>query len=106
VDTVAFHRLHIGYPDGRTQSICLQVGKPELQPNSNWVCAVQVEGLSLEGGHFPNYGGSSWQALMVGLRFLHNLLWVEVRRGATLYSERGKYPISLAELFPFHKAES
>src|SRR5689334_20290216 len=103
VDLVASHQLRLKYPDGRAVAVGLRLFRPEEDASGNWVCTVEADGLVQ--GPLPCRATGPWAALVSGLRFLHDLLAVEARRGARFFwGRRGDYPIRLEELFPLARA--
>ena len=103
MEVIAEHKLLVLYPDGAAIPVCLRVGPLIPHPKGDWVCWVQAEGLRLWQGPTSLFGDGSWHALMVGLRFLQEMLAGEVRQGAVLHWENGEYPTSLEEVFVRHE---
>ena len=99
MDVIAEHRLEVHYPDGIVVSVCLRVGRPKPHSNGDYVCPVQAEGLRLWQGPKEFWGVGSFHALIIGIRFLHNMLSVEVENGAKLHWEGGMQPLKLSDLF-------
>ncbi len=66
-------------------------------------CPVQGEGLRLWEGPSELFGVGSWHALMIGLRFLREILTGEVRQGTVFHWEDGEHPIRVEELFVLHE---
>jgi hypothetical protein len=102
MDVVAEHRLIATFSDSGAVPVWLRVGRPRPHPKGDWVCPVQGEGLRLWEGPSELFGVGSWHALMVGLRFLHEMLAAEVRQGAVFHWEDGEHAISVEELFVLH----
>jgi hypothetical protein len=105
MDVVAERRLLALFPDGASVPVCLRVGRPRPHPLGDWVCPVQAEGLRIWEGPSEFFGVGSWQALMIGLRFLREMLAAEMDKGAVFHWEDGEHAISLEELFSLHKIE-
>jgi hypothetical protein len=99
MDVVAEHRLIATFPNSEAVPVCLRVGRPRPEPMGDWVCPVQGEGLRLWEGPSELLGVSSWHALMIGLRFLREMLAAEVRKGAVFHWEGSEHAISVEELF-------
>ena len=104
---IAEYRLHLKFPSGETIPVWLRIHRPERLPTGLWECRTETEGrlrITFTGdGSIPGLtpASTSWQALMFGLRWVYHLIRMEVRGGAALYDESGKYPVHLDELFPF-----
>jgi hypothetical protein len=105
MDVIAEHKLLALYPDGTASPVCLRVGRPEPRSDGDWVCPVQGEGLRLWEGPTELFGVGSWHALMIGLRFLREILASEVRQGAVLHWEGGEHSTSVDELFVLHEID-
>ena len=99
MDVVAEHRLVVTFPDGGPVPVVMRVGRPFAQPNGDYACPVQAEGLRLWEGPNDIFGVSSWHALMLGLMFLRRMLAAELERGAVLHWEGGDHSISVEQLF-------
>ncbi len=97
-ETIIERRLECLSPDGNCRMIQLRIGRPYPDPKGDWSCPVAVEGWHGELG--PIHGIDSWQALLLALRLLEELLSAEVERGAVLHwpPEEGQ-AIGIAELF-------
>jgi hypothetical protein len=103
MDVVAEHRLLALYPDGAAMPVCLRVGRPRPYPLGDWVCPIQAEGLRIWEGPREFCGVDSWQALMLALRLLREMLAAEIEAGAVFHWEDGEHPISVEVLFSVHK---
>jgi len=103
METFAEHRLEVLYADGELHSVCIRVGLPRPHPEGDYVCPVQAEGLRLWQGPKDFCGISSFHALTVGIRFLYEMLSIEVEQGAVLYWEGTKEPVDLVDLFSLKK---
>ncbi len=103
MDVVAEHRLVVLYPDGELVPVYLRVGRPRPHPKGDHVCLVQAEGLRLWEGPTEFGGVDSFHALMIGLRFLYNMLSTEVERGAILHWEGAEEAHELSDLFVLHQ---
>ncbi len=104
MDVIAEHRLVATYPDGGPATVCLRVGRPEPHPHG-YACKVQAEGRSGWQGPTKIYGVDSWQALLLGLRFLRLMLDAEVDDGVISYRQGGEHALNIEELFALHKLE-
>jgi hypothetical protein len=105
VDVIAEYRLHLKYPDGELVPVWLRINRPERLPTGLWECTGVMDGgrwAHPQYGPFvsPIMASTSWQALAFALRFMHQMIAQEVRSGAMLFSESGRNPIHLDELFP------
>ena len=78
--------------------IRLRIGRPYPAPEQDWCCPVAVDGWHGELG--PIHGVDSWQALVLALRLLEEILVAEVEWGVILHwpPEEGQ-AIGIAELF-------
>jgi Domain of unknown function (DUF6968) len=99
MDLVAERVLVALYPDGESVHVHLRIGRPVPHPNGDWCCEVAAEGLRLWRGPKPFRGVDSWQALLIGLQFLRDILSREAERGAVYHWEGGEHPIRVDELF-------
>ena len=104
MDVIAEHRVDVLYPDGELVPVRLRIGRPRPHPQGDHVCPVQAEGLRLWEGPAEFAGVGSLHALMIGLRFLRDMLSTEVERGAVLHWEGGKQHLTLDDLFVLHKS--
>lgn len=83
--------------DSRGFEIQLMVGKPYQISQTEWACPVAMIGLH---GVFPDMRGvDSWQALMVSLKLIGDLLTYFVEDGGKLYSEKDGDKLTVEELF-------
>ena len=105
MDVVAEKRLVAVYPDGASTPIHLRVGRPMPHPRGDWFCEVVAEGLRHWQGPSKICGVETWQALMLGLRFLREVVRSEVRDGAVFHWEDGEHVLYIDKLFPFHDSE-
>lgn len=99
MDVVAERRLIATFPDSAVVPVCLRIGRPRPHPKGDWICPVEAEGLRLWQGPTEFFGVGSWHALMIGLRFLHEMLATEVRNGAVFHWEDGQQAVTVEELF-------
>jgi hypothetical protein len=103
MDVIAEHRLVVLYPDGELVPVYLRIGRPGPHPKGDFVCPVQAEGLRLWKGPAELAGVDTLHALMIALRFLHDMLSSEVERGAVLHWEGGNQSLQLSDLFGMHE---
>ena len=97
-EAIIERRLECLFPDGSCRMIQFRIGRPYPDPEGDWSCPVAMDGLY--GVLGPIRGIDSWQAFLLALRLLEDLLEVEVERGAILHwpPEEGQ-AIGIAELF-------
>lgn len=105
MDVIAEYRLVATFPDGGPAPVVLRVGRPFAHPEGDHACPVQAEGLRLWQGPTDIRGVGTWHALMLGLRFLRDMLAAEAGRGAVFHWEGGEHPISVEDLFVLHPIE-
>lgn len=79
MDLVAEHELSALFPDGRTATVRVRVGRPRLRPTGEWACPVEVVGLPGWQGPLDIFGEGSLQSLSLGLGVLRS----ELLRAAT-----------------------
>lgn len=103
MDVIAELRLLVLYPDGAAVPVNMRVGRPVARTEGDWVCPVEAEGLRMWQGPDEIYGIGAWHALMMGQRFLREILTSEVRQGAVLHGEDGQESVSVEELFVQHE---
>jgi hypothetical protein len=103
MDVVAEQRLSVLYPDGESVPVCLRVGRPLPGSQGDFLCPVEADGLRIWQGPREFSGVGSFHALMIGLRFLHNMLSFEVQRGAILHWEDGQQHLTINDFFVLHK---
>jgi len=83
--------------DSRGFEIQLMVGKPYQVSPTEWACPVAMMGLH---GVFPDmHGIDSWQALMVSLKLIGDVLAYFVEDGGRLFSEEHGDELTIEELF-------
>ena len=104
MDVIAEHRMVATFPDSGPLAVCLRVGRPEPHPNG-YACEVQAEGLPGWQGPKKIFGVGSWQALLLGLRYLKIMLDYEVSRGAVFHWEDGEHVLRVEEIFGFYNWE-
>jgi hypothetical protein len=103
VDVIAEHRIDVLYPDGERDPVLFRVGRPRPHPEGDHACPVSAGGLRIWSGETELRGVGSFHALMIGVRFLYDMLSVEVERGATLHREDGGDALDLTDLFVLYK---
>jgi len=103
MEVIAEQRLFALFQDGEKASVRLCVGRPVTRSNGSWICPVDAEGLRLWEGPTEFLGAGSWHALMLGLRFLREILSAEIKQGAVFHFEGGKKHVSVEELFVLHE---
>ena len=103
MDTLAEQQLAVLYSDGELVPVRLRIGRPSPHPKGDFVCSVQADGLRLWQGPTEFAGVSSFQALVLGLRFLYHVLSFEVENGAVVHWEDGEHTLDVHELFALHK---
>lgn len=103
MDVAAEQRIDVLYADGGMATACIRVGLPRPHPRGDFACPVTIEGLRGREGTSELFGVSSLQALVLGLRFLHRLLAIEVGRGSILRWEGGEEVLDPDLLFAVHK---
>ena len=96
-ETVAQTQIVGVFPEGDLRSLKVRIGKPRQLSESDWVCPLAVEGL-LE-GPTELHGVDSWHALMVGVRFLREILQTAKERGAIYHWPDGSEVVELSQLF-------
>lgn len=99
MDVIAEHRLVAMFPDSGPVPVVVRVGRPFVRQKGEYACPVQAEGLRLWEGPTDISGEGSWHALMLGLRFLREMLAAEVKRGAVFHWEGSDHAISVEQLF-------
>src|SRR5262249_51342969 len=99
MNVIAERRLVAVYPGVASVPVCLRIGRPQPRPDGEWACPVQGEGLRLWEGPIDLLGVDGWQALMIGLRFLREMLTREAEQGTVFHWENGEGPVSLDEVF-------
>lgn len=106
MDVIAEHPIDVLYPDGSMCQVHLRIGRPRPHPGGggDWGCVVQAEGLRLWEGPSELFGEGSLQALMIGARFLQQMLSTEVARGAVLRWHDGTEVLHVDDLFVLPKA--
>ncbi len=105
MDVIAERRLEAVSPDIGQATIHLRIGRPVPDAEGDWVCWVQADGLCLLHGPTKIVGVDSWQALILALRFLQEMLLAEAERGVMFYWEDGECAITIADLFSARKIE-
>jgi hypothetical protein len=105
MDVFAEQRLVAMFPDAGASPVVLRVGRPYAHSEGDHACLVQADGLRLWQGPTDICGVGTWHTLMLGLRFLRQMLAAEADRGAVFHSEGGEHPISIEELFALHAIE-
>jgi hypothetical protein len=105
MDTVAEQRIDFLYPDGRLVPVRVRLGRPYPHPKGDWACVVQAEGLRVWQGPAELFGVGPIHAIMIGAKFLHSMLSVEVERGAVPHYEGGTASMSIDALFVFPSSE-
>ena len=105
MDIIAEQRLVATFPDSEAVTVCLRVGRPRPHTQLDWVCPVEGEGLRLWQGPSELFGVGSWHALMIGIRFLREMIAAEVRQGALFHWEGSKTIFTLEEMFVLGEME-
>ena len=80
--------------NAKRRHVRIEVGSPLLTSEGNWDCQVALVGLH---GRLTARGIDGFQALVLALRLVRQLLEAEVGRGSALHWGGG--PISVADLF-------
>jgi hypothetical protein len=82
--------------DGREFEIPAAVGVPYESVSGSWACPVGLEGLR----NLPDmYGADSWQALIIAVKAIHNMLSFFIEEGGKLYWEKDGEQLTIDELF-------
>ena len=102
MDVIAEASLTCLYPDGACVPVRVGVGSPFPHPKGDWACEVFADGLRVWEGSNAICGVDSWQALILALRVLREMLQEEERQGAILHWPNGESLISVEELFAQH----
>ncbi|HKB02457.1 MAG TPA: hypothetical protein VKD90_09565 [Gemmataceae bacterium] len=105
MDVIAELRLVAMFPNTGPTPVVLRVGRPYAHPDGDHACPVQADGLRLWRGPTDICGVGTWHALMLGLRFLRQMLAAEADRGAVFHWEGGEHPVRVEELFALHAIE-
>jgi hypothetical protein len=106
MEVIAEREIDIAFPDARTAKVVLRVGRPYAHPQGDFACTVQLLGLQNRDFQCDIIGVDSWQALLLGVRFLQMMLAAQVEGGAVLRWHDGQEPVSLQELFSLGQASS
>jgi hypothetical protein len=102
LDVIVEKRLLGVHADGASTPITLRIGRPRAHPGGDWCCEASANGLTHWEGPTAFVGVDAWQALMLTIRFLQEVLTTEVTNGMSLHWDDGKTAISVEELFCLH----
>jgi Domain of unknown function (DUF6968) len=103
MDVVADHNLFAVFANGQLAPVRLRIGRPMPHPKGDWACPVDVDGLQIVEGSTEIFGVGLGHALMLGLRFLREILSSEVQRGTVFHDEEGKHAINIERLFVLYE---
>lgn len=95
-DVIAEREVTCIFPDGRCETIHLQIGRPQPAPDQDWTCTAAAEELLPE---IRVYGVDSWQALTLAIGLMENVLAEEVRKGAVLHWPDDGTAVQMTDLF-------
>lgn len=93
---VASRKLKAVDSAGKTFDLTIVIGLPFEVGQDEWACPVSLEGLYKQRG--PIFGVDSFQALMLAIKFVKDLLEDFYEKGGKIYWSDDSKPILLNEL--------
>jgi hypothetical protein len=96
-EAIASRELICIKADGQELPVIIRVGKPYQVDEVTWGCPVEAAGLYRRLS--DAYGADSFQALMLAVWLLRDLVQSFVRDGGTIVSVEGREEVNLERLF-------
>ncbi|MFH1147908.1 MAG: hypothetical protein V1736_09415 [Pseudomonadota bacterium] len=86
---------------GERRSIRIAVGMPYRVNGDSWSCPVRMEGL--RDRIHDAVGVDSWQALVLAIGLVRQILWYFLEDGGRLFWEEGGKEMALDDILPLLK---